>query len=126
MEHYWFALYAAACGLLTLILAAYVSRLRMTKRIPYGDGGDADMNQAIRAHANALEHIGIYGLMLLALSLLGASATLMAGLVLAFLASRLLHAYGMIGRVFPARQWGAGLSYLLELAAIIALAIELF
>ena len=125
MEHFWFGIYAASSGLLTLILASYVSRLRMTKRIPYGDGGDTEMNQAVRAHANAIEHVGIFGLMALALSLLGSPYAIQATLVIGFILSRVIHAYGMIGRAFPARQWGAGFTYLLELAAVIALVTEL-
>lgn len=124
-QYYWFALFTAANGLLVLILALHVSRLRIVKRIPYGGGGDTGMNQAIRAHANALEHVIIYGLMILALSLVSAPAKLLAVLVLVFTLSRLIHAYGMLARTFNARRLGAGITYLCEIAAVIALGIQL-
>ncbi len=123
--YFWFITLITSNSLLILLLALQVSRLRIVKRIAYGDGGDATMNQAIRAHANAVEHVTIYALMILALSMTAASSTLLAGLVTVFTVSRLIHAYGMLGRVFNARRVGAGLSYLCELLALLALLVTL-
>ncbi len=122
---FWFVTLVTANSLLILLLALHVSRLRITRRIAYGDGGDTTMNQAIRAHANAVEHVTIYALMILALSMTAASSSLLAALVTVFTVSRLVHAYGMVGRVFNARRLGAGVTYLCELAALLALLIAL-
>lgn len=122
MEYaFWFAVFTAVNGLLVLLLALNISRLRVTRRIPFGDGGDIVMNQAIRAHANALEHITIFALLILALGMTGMAQTWLAALVLVFTLSRLVHAWGMLARVFNGRRLGAGISYLCELIAIAAL-----
>lgn len=123
---HWFGILIASNGAIIFLLALLISRLRVVKRIPYGDGGDTGMNQAIRAHANAVEHVPIYALTVLALALLQTSTSLLAGLVVVFTLSRLIHAYGMVARVFNARRVGAGITYLVELGAIILLVIKLF
>lgn len=122
---YWFAVLVCSNGLLILLLALHVSRLRVVKRIPYGDGNDTGMNQAIRAHANALEHVTLFALVILGSSLLG-SASGLAALVIVFTLSRVIHAYGMLARVFNARRVGAGITYLVELAALVMLGVQLF
>jgi uncharacterized membrane protein YecN with MAPEG domain len=120
-DFFWFGMHVALNALLLLLLAMQVSRLRMSLKIAYGDNGSVEMNQAIRAHANGVEHVAIYSLNLLALSLLGVSNGLMAVLVLVFFVGRLLHAFGMLKRQFTARRWGAGLTYLSEAIAVVAL-----
>ncbi|GEM_PF-520689 len=124
-NYFWFITLVGLNGFLILFLALHVSRLRIVKRIAYGDGGDTDMNQAIRAHANALEHVTIFCLVVLAMSLAGSSSTLLAILVLSFTLSRCIHGYGMIGRNFTARRAGAGITYVCELAALLTLFAQL-
>lgn len=123
--HGWFSLFVALNGLLILTLALNISRLRITEKIPYGDGDNLSMKQAIRAHANAVEHAPVYGLMLLALLILpgeqASQAGLIAALVGSFTLARFIHAYGMLGRVFNARRLGAGITYLCELALVVIL-----
>ncbi len=114
----WFSLFVLVHALLVTLLALHVSRLRVTLRIANGDGEDRRMRRAIRAHANAVEHVLIFGLLMVALALEQASATMQALLVVGFAVSRLLHAYGMLAPAFRFRQVGAGLCYLFELAAI--------
>ncbi len=114
-------IFTAVNAALVLLLALNVSRLRMQYQIPYGDGGNKAMNQAIRAHANAVEHGVWMALLLLALSANHGGAHWVAGLGLAYTLSRLLHAYGMLGRHFNARRLGAAVSYLAQLVAIIVL-----
>lgn len=118
---YWFALFVACNALLLLMLGVNVSRLRISLKIPFGDGDNKAMKQAIRTHGNGVEHCTIFGMAVLALSLLGANATLQASLVIVFTGARLLHAYGMLSRVFNARRVGAGLTFLLQGLAVIAL-----
>ncbi|MDX1450970.1 MAG: MAPEG family protein [Oleiphilaceae bacterium] len=117
----WWAAFIALNGLIVLLLALNVSRLRITLRIPYGDGGDKDMNQAIRAHANAVEHGVWMALLLLAMALLRADINLMAGLVALYTVGRLLHVVGMLQRRFNARRGGALLMYLAQLIAVLVL-----
>ena len=75
-------LYAALCTLLILVLAGRVMAARMKYRVGLGDGGNAELNRRVRAHANAVEYVP------LALLLLG-------GMELNLLLSRVLHAWGL-------------------------------
>jgi uncharacterized membrane protein YecN with MAPEG domain len=49
------ALYAGLIALMLLVLAIPVSRLRHSLKVGLGDGGDARLARAIRAHANTVE-----------------------------------------------------------------------
>ena len=51
-------LYAALLTLLILGLAVRVMLIRRRTRIGLGDGGDRSVACAIRAHGNAVEHVG--------------------------------------------------------------------
>jgi hypothetical protein len=48
---------AGLLGLLAVSLTVSVGRLRMQKKIYLGDGGDAEMLSAIRAHGNFMEYV---------------------------------------------------------------------
>ena len=118
----WFYLYVLLHTLLVTLLAMNVSRLRMQLRIANGDGGDARMRKAIRAHGNAMENVLLFSMPVLALAFAGASDALLAILVLGFAVARVLHAAGMLASQFRFRQVGAGLTYLLELLGVAAVA----
>ncbi|MEQ1438865.1 MAPEG family protein [Fontimonas sp. SYSU GA230001] len=117
--------YVAASMLLLTLLALNVSRLRMKLRIGNGDGDNVEMKKAIRAHLNHLEHALPFGLIVLALAQMLAPASLLAVLVVGFLAARLLHAYGMLAGVFRFRQFSAGVTYLFELVGCLVIAARL-
>ncbi|EDM78181.1 uncharacterized relative of glutathione S-transferase [Plesiocystis pacifica SIR-1] len=59
-------LYAAILGLLVIVLAAGVIRLRRSRKVSLGSGGDGELEGRIRAHANLIEYAPIT-LLLLAL-----------------------------------------------------------
>jgi len=105
--------------LLVTLLAMHVSYRRMTERVPNSDGGKLVMKKAIRAHGNAVEHVTVFGIATLALSLASAPETLQAILVLGFTLTRLLHAGSMLVSAFGIRRLAAGLTYLFEIAAIL-------
>lgn len=126
-NQYWeFGLFVFLNAGIILFLALNISRVRIQKRIPYGDGGDKDANQAIRAHANGIEHVLIYGLNILALCFFQVSELGLQIMVLGFTVGRIVHAYGMLARNFTARRLGALASYLFEAVGIVWLAICLF
>ena len=52
-------LYAGINGLIILVLALNVVRLRRNTRVGLGDGGNDDMLRACRMHANATEYVPI-------------------------------------------------------------------
>jgi hypothetical protein len=123
--HWEFGVFVLLNATLILLLAINVSRLRIQNKQSLGDGGDKVLNKAIRAHANAVEFIPVFALTVLALSFLNVSEGWLLTLVLGFTAGRILHAYGMLTRVFQARQGGALLSYLFQGAGIIFLLVKL-
>jgi uncharacterized membrane protein YecN with MAPEG domain len=88
------SVYAALLALLLLALGGRVVQRRLAG-IPLGTGGDEEMEQRVRVHANLAEWAPIF-LILLLLSELGqAPATLLHGAGVAFLIGRMLHAVGL-------------------------------
>ena len=124
-DFFWFSLFVAANGLLLLTLSANISRLRMKYKIAHGFGENKHLMKAIRVHYNGVEQVPIYGLAILALTLLGSSNLVLGCLVSAFTVSRFIHAYGMLFRSMTARQIGAGATYLLQAIAVVVLLINL-
>jgi uncharacterized membrane protein YecN with MAPEG domain len=91
-----FFICAGLLGLLAVGLTLHVGRMRTRKKIFLGDGGDAELTAAIRAHGNLLE------LTPLALILLwmmhGPTGHRMADiLAIILVVARFLHAGGMLG-----------------------------
>lgn len=119
------SLFIAVNGALVVALALNVSRLRIQRRIPHGDGGDRTMQHAIRAHANAVEHGVWMALLLLALSAQPGALAWVAGIGLVYTLARFIHAFGMLGRRFNARRIGAGLTYFAQVMAIAVLLVML-
>jgi len=89
------ALYAGLVGILLLALAARVSRLRRRHAVGLGDGGQKDLQRAIRAHGNAVEWAVPAILLLLIAELNGAGTLLLHGCGIATVAGRVLHAFGL-------------------------------
>jgi uncharacterized membrane protein YecN with MAPEG domain len=88
--------YAALIGLLVVVLAARVVRLRRQYRIGIGDGGQPELARAIRSHGNLIENAPLLLLLLLIAELSQAlTATWLhvaGGLIVA---GRALHAVGL-------------------------------
>ncbi len=83
-------------AILMVVLALLVSFRRRATRISLGDGNDDILRRRIRAHGNFIE-FAPFGLILLGMIEFNAApAILVAGLAMALLFSRVLHAIGMI------------------------------
>ncbi len=97
---------AGLIGLLAAVLTLNVARLRGKKRISLGDGGDREMQAAIRAHGNLIEFAP---LCLLLIWLLGGfySGRVVGILAAVLLVARLAHAGGILGFVPQGRFIGA-------------------
>jgi uncharacterized membrane protein YecN with MAPEG domain len=119
LDYYWFIFLITTNSAIILFLAINVSRLRIKHRISWGDGNNKDLMKAIRVHANGIEQLPIYGLLILALIFSGTSNSVLAYLSIAFTFSRLTHAYGMLYRKPILRQVGAAITYLLQGIAIV-------
>jgi uncharacterized membrane protein YecN with MAPEG domain len=117
---------AAVCGLLLVLLALRVSQLRMRHGVALGDGGNAELNRAVRAHANSAEQAPIFLLMSLCYELYAGSSWLLIGLVALFLLGRLSLSWGLSrATINRARRLGASLSYFTQLALALALLTQL-
>ena len=113
-----FFICAGLIGVLAVLLTLNVGRMRTTKKISLGDGGDPEMTAAIRAHGNLLEFAP---LCLLIIWLLhgpyGHRTIAVMGIIL--LAVRVLHAGGILGLIPLGRVLGAtGTTILLTVASI--------
>lgn len=117
------ALYTGLFLLLLLALAAGVVRRRLSSHIALGDGGDAALRQAIRAHGNAAEYVPIVLIGLGVLENLGTSAALLHLYGGVFFLGRLLHAWGLAQPqgVSNARKGGILLSWLVMLVMALQL-----
>lgn len=111
------ALYGAILAILTILLAANVSRHRGRVDALYGHKDDEGLEAAIRAHANATEYIPIGLLLLLIAELGGANTTSMHGLGGSLLIGRVASAHGITTRTRPTRAIGALVTWLAVLGA---------
>ncbi len=111
-------LYAALLGLLSLYLGGTVGNLRGKKKIPMGDGGDADIIVANRRHMNFVENVPIALILMALVEINGAPSMWIHFLGLPLLAARIVHPFGIkIDRMTAARGIGAGVTALVILAS---------
>jgi uncharacterized protein len=116
------AFVAAICGLMLLITAVDTVRQRLRTSTAFGDGGDAKLVSASRAHANLAEHAPIVILLIGMLEM--AKVNHMALMVIGglFLIGRVAHIIGLHTSAAPGkppvpRQIGVILTWL-TLAAL--------
>ncbi|MBS2023197.1 MAG: MAPEG family protein [Deltaproteobacteria bacterium] len=79
---------------LVILLAVIVSLMRMVKRIYLGDGGDKQMQKAIRRHMNSLEHATVFCVLLVVFELAGGPKGAIDWIGGAAVVLRVLHAVG--------------------------------
>lgn len=117
--------YTAVFLLFMIGLSVLVVRRRMQAGVSLGDGDDKPLRQAIRAHANAAEHIPLVLIGLGALESLDAPAGLLLGYGGVLVIARLMHVIGLNRQrtVNPLRQIGVVLTWLIMLAEAIHLLI---
>lgn len=116
------AVYASILALLVVWLSLRVIRVRRAKKIRLGDGGDAELQGAIRAHANAVEYIPLSMILLFLLEASGGHALLIHIAGLAVVAGRVIHARGLLSDALRERVLGMQLT----LFTIIGLALACF
>ena len=110
---------AGLLGLLAVALATNVGLMRGRKRINLGDGGDAEMQAAVRAHGNLVEFAPLTLLMIyMASDFYG--FRMVASLSVVLLVARVLHAGGMMGLIPKGRLLGTlGSTAVLGIASIL-------
>lgn len=110
--------YAGLCVLLLLFLAWRVVQLRRLHKIGIGDGGNADLLQRIRVHANAVEYMPMLFLLLGGMELNGYPQWLIHAFGASIFVSRCAHAWGLSHRkgVSRGRMTGMLVTFLLMLS----------
>ncbi len=89
------AIYGALLALFLVILTVPVIKLRRGLRIGLGDGGQASLQQAVRAHGNAAEFIPLFIVLLAVYEINHAPAIALHIFGVVFILSRLAHAAGL-------------------------------
>lgn len=118
---YLTSLTCAALALLLTVLSLHISRLRMRHKMSFGDGGQKDLQVAIRAHGNTLEQSMLLGLLMLLMELLRPGWSALAALGGIFVAARVLHAIAIFTRMLLLRQVAHVISMLCQLVLALGL-----
>ena len=88
-------LYVGLCALIFVALSALVIRGRGRRGVNLGHGGHADLETAIRTHANFAEYVPLVLLIIVLVEATGFSRYWVHVLGVALVAGRLLHAWGL-------------------------------
>ncbi len=116
---------AGLIGLLAVALTLNIARLRGRKKINLGDGGDPEMQAAVRAHANLIEFAPLCLLLIYFVSDFY-GFRVVAGLSVILLVARVLHAGGMLGLVPQGRLLGAlGTTLVLAASSVLVVMVGL-
>ena len=91
------AVYASLLGLLVVLLSLVVVKLRRSLRIGIGDGGNRDLQRAIRVQGNATEYIPLFLILLAAFELNRGAPIFLHTMGAVFFLGRMLHAWGLYG-----------------------------
>ncbi len=123
------ALCISLLAILLIALSYRVVRLRQKLGVGLGDGGQPELQQAMRVQANAAEYIPAAMLLLLAFEINGGAMWLAFLLGVVFVAGRAYHAWGFSRRKGPSRgrvygtvlSWGVILALALANLALLAM-----
>jgi hypothetical protein len=88
-------LYAAVLGILLVLLALNVVRMRLGRHVGLGIGNDGSLEQPVRVHGNFAENAPMFVVLLLLAELAGLGTTWLHAAGGVFVVSRLLHAFGL-------------------------------
>lgn len=113
------SIYAGLCGLLMVWLALQTIKVRRANKVKLGDGGDFELQSAIRAHGNFAEYMPITIILLFLLEYNGMHYLVIHVIGIAFLVGRWTHAQGLLKDNLRKRVMGMGFT----LNIIIGLAI---
>lgn len=110
------ALYASLCALLLVKLSLQVISLRRTHRISLGDGGNAELQAAIRTQGNATEYIPIILILMMLLEWAAAAWWIIHLAGIALLAGRIIHASALKTGNVKHRVLGMKITFFLIMA----------
>ncbi len=115
------ALYAGLLGILLIILSVWVINMRRVHKVGLGDGGNPELQRAIRVHANFIEYVPLALILIAALESTRASAYGLHALGIVLVIARLAHAQGLgsSDKGSAGRAIGSGGTFIVILAASI-------
>jgi uncharacterized protein len=115
------AWYAGLNALIGLVLAFNVVRLRAKTKTNLGTGGNAAMEQAVRAHGNFVEYAPFILLLMLIAAMGGETLYWLHGMGITLTVARLLHPWGLLRTpgASVGRFIGTNLTWLVMLVALI-------
>lgn len=96
-------LYVGVCALIFVVLSARVIRGRHGHQVNLGHGGHADLETAIRVHANFAEYVPFALLVVVLVEAAGFSRYWVHALGIALVVARLAHAQGLGAAKQPSR-----------------------
>ncbi|MGB6228691.1 MAG: MAPEG family protein [Litorimonas sp.] len=120
------ALYVAICLLMNPVLMLRIGRMRISKKINLGDGGDADMLARVRTHGNFTEVVPLGLIGLIAIAMMGGSPIFLHIFGGLLVVGRILHALGMSGTFAQGRLIGTVMTLLMFLGQAIYLFVLIF
>lgn len=88
-------IYAGLCGLLLTVLYVRVSQRRLAVKIGVGTGGDAELEQRVRAHGNLIEAAPFVLILLYLVERTALDPVFIHAFGATFLLARLAHAQGI-------------------------------
>lgn len=116
------AIYAALLAVFLVILMFPVIKLRNGLRVGLGDGGKSELQQAMRAHGNAVECIPIFLVLLAVFELNGGPALALHIFGAVFLLARLAHAAGLYATSGASKGRIAGMAATITVLLLLAIA----
>jgi uncharacterized protein len=116
---------AAACALINLWLGWRVGQVRMSEKVPIGDGGNMRVIARMRAHANFVEYAPFALILLAALELAKGAQPWIWGYGAVLVVARIAHGLGM-DTWKPGRMIGISLTLLLLAAMAIEAGVTAF
>jgi uncharacterized protein len=102
------SIYAGFSGLLMAWLSLQTIKLRRANKVKLGDGGNFELNSAIRAHGNFAEYMPITLILLFLLEHNGVPVLVIHIIGVTFLYGRWLHAQGLLKDNLRKRVQGMG------------------
>ncbi len=112
--------YACLLALIFVSLVLYVGSLRAKTEISILDGGNLELAERIRRHANFVENVPIPLILLFAIELNGAPSLLLHCLGLVLVLSRIAHPFGVTQKKLRTAARGLGSLGTLAVAVVAA------
>jgi uncharacterized protein len=111
--------YAGLLGLMLVCLSWRIMRMRAKLEVMAGDGGEKDLNVAVRIQGNFIEYVPMALLLILITEAEGYPAAAIHGLCLSLVLARLAHIHGMMQKsaAGKGRRLGAMLTFMVIIVA---------